>query len=108
MSLRWDGAEVSGALGAASQLRIVSGSEDSSGRQRLDGLLVLELKGSAESLEIRIAGFATLDAERASFSGVYRLDSPIGSLTQTEGQIDGQLRWPSQEQGGSLELILHR
>ena len=108
MSLRWDGAEVSGALGAASQLRIVSGSEDSVGRQRLDGLLVLELSGLAESLEIRIAGFATSDAESVSFSGVYRLDSPIGSLTQTEGQIDGQLQWPNQEQGGSLELILHR
>jgi RNA polymerase sigma-70 factor (ECF subfamily) len=108
VSLRWGAEEVSGQLGAASQLRLVSGSEDSVGRQRLDGLLVVQLAGSVEPLEIRIAGFATSSDERTSFSGVYRLDSPIESLTYTEGEIEGQLQWPGQEQRGSLELILHR
>jgi len=108
VTLRWDGEEVSGELGAASQLRIVSGLDDSGGRQRLDGLLVLQLPGSAQPLEIRIAGFAASDDEATSFSGVYRLNSPIESLTHTEGKTEGQLRWPSQESGGSLELILRR
>ena len=108
LSLRWGDKEVSGQLGAASQLRLVSGLQDSGGRQRLDGLLVLQLEGSAEPLEIRIAGFATPGDEPTSFSGVYRLDSPIESLTQTEGEVEGQLQWPSQGQGGSLELILYR
>ena len=108
VSLRWGAEEVSGQLGAASQLRLVSGSEDSAGRQRLDGLLVVQVPESVEPLEIRVAGFATLGDEGTSFSGVYRLDSPIESLTHTEGKIEGQLQWPGQEQRGSLELILHR
>lgn len=106
--LRWGAEEVSGQLGAASQLRLLNGLEDSGGRQRLDGVLVLELEGSAKPIEIRIAGFAARSGDSTTFSGVYRLDSPIESLTQTEGEVEGQLQWPRQEQGGSLELILYR
>ena len=104
--VQWAAGEISGTIGAASQIRISDELNDSEGRQRFDGLLVINPVGLDKPLELRIAGFVASDAQVSELSGVYRLSSPIETLVQTEGQIEGKIELPSEESTGSLELIL--
>ena len=105
-TVQWSAGEVSGSIGAASQLRISDELNDSEGRQRLDGLIVVNVDDLSEPLELRIAGFVASDGQVSQLSGVYRLSSPIETLVQTDGHIEGVIQLPTQESVGSLELIL--
>ena len=107
-TVQWAAGELSGTIGAASQLRISNELSDSEGRQRLDGLLVIDSADFDEPLELRIAGFVTDDGQVSQLSGVYRLSSPVETLLQTDGQIEGEIQLPSQENIGSLELTLQK
>ena len=107
-SFSWFDGQMSGTLGAASQIRMSTDLEDSEGRQRLDGLLVLEAEEAAEPIEIRIAGFATATDDTVRFTGVYRLNSSLETQVGTEGQIEGEIQLPNQQINGSLELTLKR
>ena len=107
-SFSWFDGQMNGTLGAASQIRMSTDLEDSEGRQRLDGLLVLEAEAAAEPIEIRIAGFATATDDTVRFTGVYRLNSSLETQVGTEGQIEGEIQLPNQQINGSLELTLKR
>ena len=107
-SFSWFDGQTVGTLGAASQIRMSTDLEDSEGRQRLDGLLVLEAEEAADPIEIRIAGFATATDDTVRFTGVYRLNSSLETQVGTEGQIEGEIQLPSQQINGSLELTLKR
>jgi len=107
-TVQWAAGELSGTIGAASQLRISNELTDSEGRQRLDGLLVIDSADFNEPLELRIAGFVADDGQASQLSGVYRLSSPVETLLQTDGQIEGEIQLPSQENIGSLELTLQK
>jgi len=107
-SFSWLDGQMNGTLGAASQIRMSTDLEDSEGRQRLDGLLVLEAEEAAEPIEIRIAGFATATDDTVRFTGVYRLNSSLETQVGTEGQIEGEIQLPNQQINGSLELTLKR
>lgn len=105
-TVQWSAGEVSGSIGAASQLRISDELNDSEGRQRLDGLIVVNVDDLSEPLELRIAGFVASDGQVSQLSGVYRLSSSVETLLQTDGHIEGVIQLPTQESVGSLELIL--
>jgi predicted DNA-binding protein (UPF0251 family) len=104
----WFEGQIVGTLGAASQIRMSTELQDSEGRERLDGLLVLEAEELAEPIEIRIAGFANTTDQNVSFKGAYRLNSSLETQIGNEGQIEGELQFPSQQIKGSLELNLNR
>ena len=104
----WFDGRIVGTLGAASQIRLSTELQDSEGRERLDGLLVLEAEGLAEPIEIRIAGFADTTDQAVRFTGAYRLSSSLETQAGTEGQIEGEVQFPNQPNKGSLELTLER
>lgn len=104
----WFDGRIVGTLGLASQIRMSTELQDSEGRQRLDGLLVLEAQELLEPIEIRIAGFADATGQNVRFKGAYRLSSSLETQLGTEGQIEGELRFPDQQIRGSLELALNR
>lgn len=102
VNLNISGKIYEGVLDSTSRFSIAS-QQDSDGRKRIDGILVVELEDKS-SLELRIAGFGNEVGTEMQIAGLYRAETYISELSSSQGSFSGAITMGDANNASSLSL----